>query len=103
MTFIKVSSRIAKNERNYVIFFCLPPLYPGGEERGRLRLSLPKKVMTNDCVFFIERMPILYATRIRIINRKDVYVETGLVLPTQKCEKWKVFIDLTPDRCPDND
>lgn len=99
---IKVSSSIEETELNYIIRFSLPPLYPGGKELGRLRLPLPKKVVSRDCTLFFGRMPLLYPRRIKIVNNVDVYVENTTAFPAPRSGVWKVFIEDSPhwqDEC----
>ena len=98
---VKVSSTLEERELEYVFRFGLPPLYPGGKERGRLRLPLPKKIMTNDCTFFFSRLPLLYPRRIRIVNKTDVYVEKGIAFSAPASGVWKIFIEMSPFRFED--
>ncbi len=98
---VKVTSTITENELNYVIRFSLPPLYKGGRERGRLRLPIPKKVVTEDCTLYFGRLPTLYPRRIRIVSKKDVFVEKGVAYPAPTSSIWKVFIEVSPDRIDD--
>lgn len=101
---VKVNSTLEIREREfsnekyvtYVFRFGLPPLYPNGPERGRLRLPLPENKVIDNCTLYFGRMPLLYPRRIKIVNRSDVYVERGASFPASINEVWKVFIEISP-------
>ncbi len=98
---VKVSATFEERKRELVIRFGLPPLYPRGKEKGRLRLPLTKEIMTDDCTFYFGRLPSLYPRRIRIINKTDVEVDNVVTIPSQNTSVWKVFIEMSPFRFED--
>lgn len=98
---VKVSATFEERERELVVRFGLPPLCSHSKERGRLRLPLPKKIVTDDCTFFFGRMPSLFPRRIRIVNKTEVYVETLVNKPPPEESVWKVFIEMSPFRFED--
>jgi len=98
---LKVSATFEERRKELVIRFGLPPLCPKNKERGRLRLPLPKEIVTDDCTFFFGRSPSLYPRRIRIVNKTEVFVERGPAIPAPKTGIWKVFIEMSPSRFED--
>ncbi len=97
----KVSSTVEETNLNYVFRFSLPPLYPGGPERGRLRLSLPKDMVTDDCLFYFGKMPLIYPMRIWISGKRDVYVSSTEVGSCPKNSVWQVSVEISPFRTHD--
>jgi len=99
---VKVSATRQDRKLEYVFRFGLPPSRPGGEERGVLRLPLPKNVVSDDCTFLFGRLPLLYPRYIRIVNKTDVYVDATEAVNAPINGVWKVFVEVAPpwsDKC----